>query len=405
MKIGIVSLYGWLKIWDNYGTILQNYALQTFLRRHGHETFWIRTRAGELHTQRPAMSVKRAIALTRELAAAAVRPFRGKSWQSRIDAFNAAHPRHFDRFLATHVPHTALEYTPENLRDRPPAADAFIVGSDQVWRDVTPVNFLGFGPSSVRRIAYAVSAPWPTLSAEWMTRAHDAIVPIQFVSVRERDGLEVCARLGRKDAVQTVDPTLLLDREDYLQLVASDSENVSPASPFVLAYFVNVKKLSEVPWNATCEFAASLGAELRVVPLQGTELVIPKDYLVTPSPAQWINAFDKAKCVLTNSFHGALFAVIMRKPFLVLLQTGGSEAQNCRFFSALEPLGLANRVVDSSTWSRWSSRDLTELMGRDIDWKAVESALGEMRTRSADFLFSALSAEPEAQGVRTAQLD
>jgi hypothetical protein len=393
MRIGIVSLYGWLKIWDNYGTLLQNYALQSFLKRHGHDTFWIRTRVSPIADSSSRKGVVGIANRLRDLISRIIRPLRGPSWQERIASFNRRYPRHFGRFLERFVPHTAMEYSIEELRADPPEADAFIVGSDQVWRDVTPLNFLDFGAPSALRIAYAVSAPWPSLSATWKALASEQVKRLAFVSVREQEGLPIAADIGRPEAVQVVDPTLLLKRSDYLDLLRSDDADQDLDDDFVLAYFVNVRSLKDIPWVSTRELARATALRLRVIPLQGSELVVPEEHILTPSPSGWVNAFDKCTYALTNSFHGALFAVTMHKPFLVLLQTGSTAAENCRFYTALAPLGLGHRILSSAGWKTASAKELEDRLSATIDWEQVDVALEGLRKQSESYLLGALSSQ------------
>jgi hypothetical protein len=391
MKVGIISLYGWLKLWDNYGTLLQNYALQEYLRRNGHDTFWIRTRSIDERVTNKRSLVPRLIQSLRDAAVYLLRPLRGKPRSSRLAEFAAMNPRHFGEFMTSHIPTTPVEYTYEELRESPPAADAYVVGSDQVWKYATPMNFLDFGPPESRRIAYAVSAPWPLLDDEWIASARLLVKRIDAVAVREVDGLPVCRKLERPDALQVVDPTLLLEAADYRQLVENSRCQLVGDTPQVLGYFVNLNKITDVPWNAILGAVRDRRATYKVVPLQGSELVVPAEYVFAPTPTGWIRAFDRAECVVTNSFHGALFAVIMRRPFLVFLQTGATEAENCRFFSALDPLGLADRIVPSEAWRDASARTVSDWMNRSVDWEKVQEKLTEMRDRSTNYLLSALA--------------
>ncbi len=389
MKIGIVSLYGWLKLWDNYGSLLQNYALQVRLKQWGHETYWIRTRVDP-----SASAPSPTEGFWPSLRALARWGLRITGWRSKGDKqreFDRNHPRRFAPFFATHVPHTDREYTVDELLDNPPNADAYIVGSDQVWRDPTPLNLLAFGPQSVKRVAYAVSAPWTALSPEWYATAAPEVKRLQAISVRELEGLRVCSEMGRSDAVQTVDPTLLLDRDDYRSLIRAEEDDLPFEQPLALAYFVNVLRRRDVPWTALRAFAANNGMDLRVVPLQGSELIFPSKYVYTPSPTEWLNAFDKAECVVTNSYHGTLFALIMRRPFLALLQGGPTSAQNSRFFSILEPLGLSERIVSRREADVASVRDVERRMFTEIDWTDVEARLAGLRERSETFLLDSLA--------------
>jgi len=393
MKIGIVSEYGWLRRWDNYGTLLQNYALQAFLRKHGHETYWIRTRWAKPHGAPRKPFTLRALRRLVRLAKWPLWYFYSGHRSSRMQAFNRDHPRHFGEFFHKYVPHTDEEHTVEELLRSPPDADAYIVGSDQVWDGgVTALNFLGFGSASVKRIAYGVSAPWIALSPEWFARATSEVSRFDAVSVREVDGLRVCSRIGRNDAVHVVDPTLLLDRADYLSLVEAENDSNVFECPFVLAYFVNIMRLRQIPWSGIRNFAAEEGLQLRIVPLQGAELIFPDEHVFTPSPTEWLSAFDKCQCVVTNSFHGTLFAIVMHRPFLVVLQTGGKAAENCRFISALQALGLEGRILSEVEAKRTTAADIRRQMSADIDWGSVEAKLGKWRQLSADFLLTSLAA-------------
>lgn len=391
MRIGIVSLYGWLKLWDNYGTLLQNFALQTFLRQQGHSSFWIRTRPSLPVQGRSERIWSEVIARSRVLLRILATPLLGKPRSARLAEFNQRNPRHFQEFMLRHIPASSREFTIEELVEEPPMVDALIVGSDQVWREVTRLNFLGFGPRGLRRVAYGVSAPWPSLDERWYESAIHYTPQLDAVSVRELEGVEVCGRLGREDVVHVVDPVLLLEASHYLDVVRRDGEDHAFGSPFIIGYFVNVQHIENIPWEATLGFAKIRGADLRVVPLQGAELVIPEAYVFTPSPSAWINAFHKANCVVTNSYHGALFAIVMKKPFLVFLQSGTSAPENCRFSSALEPLGLYDRVLSPNSWCDMTPSALDDLMSRPIDWCAVDVALSRWKKDSARFLNNALA--------------
>jgi hypothetical protein len=185
---------------------------------------------------------------------------------------------------------------------------------------------------------------------------------------------------------------LLLDAEDYARLFRSANGNDTASSPFALAYFVNVRALGQIPWEATIGLSALRSLELRVIPLQGAELVIPERYLFVPTPEEWLRAFHQAACVVTNSYHGALFAVIMKKPFLVCLQSGTTAAENCRFTSVLEPLGLASRILPSEEWSTMGSAELADRMHRPIDWDSAYSNLERLRNASKLYLTQSLEA-------------
>ena len=402
MRIGIVSAYPWLKKWDNYGTLLQNYALQRHLQSQGHNTYWIR--ATNARSQPPRGSHKKNALGDPGLLARLIPGYRRSyltnliahlkkrkkaALHEKIKRFNSAHPRHFDEFFSKHIHHTRKEYTFEELVTHPPNADAYIAGSDQIWGSSSPLYFLGFGPSSTKRIAYAVSAPWSSLDPEWFEVVREEIRRFDAVSVRERAGLHVCLQLGRSDVIQVLDPTMLLDRKEYLALAEAEGARRVFERPLLLCYFLNAWDLKELPWLAVKELASKLRVDLKVIPLQGSELIIPDEYVLAPTPAEWINAFAESHYIVTNSFHGVLFAIIMRKPFLAILPQGSIARENSRIISILELLGLSDRAFPSNSCAT-KVADLYKTLLKPIDWSSIGILVERLRRTSITFLSNAL---------------
>lgn len=98
----------------------------------------------------------------------------------------------------------------------------------------------------------------------------------------------------------------------------------------------------------------------------------------------FIQAFKEAKNIITNSFHGTVFSIIMRKPFLSILQAGNTAIQNTRFFSLLKSLGLEDRIYAPEKGS------MREQMEQKIQWEAVENRLEQLRAHSTEFLKKAI---------------
>ena len=395
MKIGIISNYEWLQQWDNYGTLFQNFALQKVLQNYGHDTFWILTKGGD-----PGFSgdkLKSLLIKLRhspdELVHQTFSAFgdksAGREEALQVAEFNKRHPRNFYDFLAKYVAHTPSTYSHADLKNDPPCADAYIVGSDNIWAAVTTATFLDFGPPKTRRIAYAVSAPWTRLSRYWYAKAARSINKISHLSVREADGISVCNKLARKDVVQVLDPTLLLDSDDYRKLISSEAASEKFPRTTVLGYFLNTRSLSELPWEAMTGFSAAMGADFKAIPLQGAELVIPEEFVYAPAPAAWLNAYDNADYILTNSFHGTVFAIIMKKQFLVIPHgKWGHVGSGVRFSSILKLLGLEDRLFTGN-----SGEDIKAQIHKPIDWNLVDAKLQVERKRSMDFIGTALSAD------------
>lgn len=256
----------------------------------------------------------------------------------------------------------------------------FVSGSDQVWRGWRALPFymsdFAIRDDSVR-ISYAASfgVSDPMFTKYGANRARLAATTLSGVSVREVDGIKVCRKYWNIDAVQHVDPTLLLDVDDYLA-VADDSG--SPVEGNLFAYVLDrggfkgeiidrvasVKKLSPFEilpkaYTNKKDFKAS-----------------PEDYRL-PHVEQWLRSFRDAKFVVTDSFHGTVFSIIFNKPFISI---GNKDRGLARFTSLLEMFGLENRLVSSAD-------DITdELLNEQIDWDRVNANVKSEQERSFAYL-------------------
>lgn len=395
MKIGIISRYDSLMHWDNYGTLFQNYALQTFLQQYGHETFWIRTKTTNSKSSsqqnknnlKLKYTIKYAVHKTKNILK---RHFKTKPFKKQISSFNQAHPRFFNEFFLEHIPHTKNIYSEDELIQDPPLADCYVAGSDQIWTHANDLTFLGFGRTNTKRIAYAVSAPWNGLSQDWLYYAKKNIKRFDSVSVREAEGLQVCSHIGYSDVKHVLDPTLLLEKKHYIDLITDKEKIKTNNTHFTLCYLLNINSLKQIPLSGIKLFANEKKTNLMIIPLQGSEIIIPEKYIYTPSPVEWLNTFYNASYIITNSFHGAIFSIIMQKPFLILLQHGKTSLENCRFSSFLKELELDNRIINEKAIEKITDDDIKKIIDKKIDWPNVEYRLKHLKTISTDFLLTAI---------------
>ncbi|MCU0915847.1 MAG: polysaccharide pyruvyl transferase family protein [Planctomycetes bacterium] len=363
MNIGIVTFHRAA----NYGAVLQAFALQTFLRQAGHSPFLVDHHYGSA----PETARKRAGFSLRKMLADGV--------TRRRHAVFAEFRR---RYLAV----SETSYRSEQaLMENPPAADAYICGSDQIWnpRYLTlpkdeRASFLGFGETEVRRIAYAASLGVSSLAPEWSRRLAEHLQRFDRVGVREKDAVRLIAGLGRSDVVWTPDPTLLLPAEVYeriLPLIERDHRLVysyilhPPASELVRRTRECICRCLSLPYIETFKRGV-----LRVLCGGG------------PDPCQWLSTLKSAQFVVTNSFHGAVFSLLFRRPFIVLPLEGASAGMNGRMESLLHRVGLADRFV-----TQYDSRQITQLCTAAIDWDAVAANVRAFAAVGSAFLGEALS--------------
>lgn len=386
MKVGILTL----PLSINYGGILQAYALQTVLERLGHEPVVINRNI--LWTV-PGWKLPLIHAVRR-----AGRVLTGKDIDvdKEISHNNAvlSRSRYTAMFVSSHIRTVTVERY-SDLSER--MFDAIVVGSDQIWRpkyfyaDIRDA-YLHFARKwQIRRVAYAASfgtdeweyTPEQTAACAALAGRFDA------VSVREDGAVELCrSRLG-VDSVRLLDPTLLLDAEDYVSLLSPADRSryarlCSASSGRLFAYFLDgspqkhsFAERAGSEWGLSpfsLQQPAEAGSGILSVTTPGVPAGILGEWTPQPPVEDWIGAFLKADAVVTDSFHGCIFSMIFRKPFIVI---GNKERGMSRFVSLLSLLGLEDRLVESADGP---------LPGPDVDFTPAYERLRGLRRESLDFL-------------------
>lgn len=243
--------------------------------------------------------------------------------------------------------------------------------------------FLGFlsGDDTKRKIAYAASFGVDNLDDWSQSELRDCRKLIQqfhAVSVREEQGLDLCQRLLGHEAQWVLDPTMLLSKEQYLQLIPDDIEKKAPG---VFCYFLDKD-------DKKTNFASRVGLHLGLsvshfLPAKFDELRYgPHDGYSFPSVEEWLAGFRDAAFVVTDSFHGTVFAILFGKPFLCI---GNKKRGTARFTSLLRLFGLEQRIIEADA-------EISQTLLSPIDYKEVNGRLEEMRQSSTNFLRQALLA-------------
>jgi hypothetical protein len=380
MKIGILTQ----PLINNYGGILQNYALQIFLKRECFEPCTInRHFSPTLKIQRIVSILKRGFLKYFLHKNVIIRIYPTKKEQTVIN-------QKVDQFVRKNIIQTEKFHKNRfDLIQKKYKFDAYIVGSDQVWRPkYSPCitnYFLDFldGNTKVKKIAYAASFgtdDWEftieqTKNCSALAKQFDAI------SVRENSAVSLCKKYLCVEAIPVLDPTMLLTKEDYLFLIEQESIP-ERRNNILFTYFLD-------DWaerkNMINEFASKLNLqEVSGMPLQLFELRDSYNLYnnVYPSIAEWLSGFRDARFVITDSFHGTVFSILFKKNFLVYVnEQRGLERLN----SLLKLFGLMDRVI-------FSYKELPQkTLEKNIDWRMVYDVLEKEKKKSYSFLKQALS--------------
>lgn len=368
MKIGIITL----PFHKNFGGILQNFALQKVLKNIGHEVITI-----EKFKQYKLPLHKRYLAYTKRIIKKYVllrncEIYFEKCEQERLKIIT----QEIQPFIEHHI-HMKNYRTFKDIKEN--EYDAFVVGSDQVWRPIyfrdIANAYLSFTKGwKVKRIAYAASFgtdQWEYRKAQ-TKKCKKLISLFDGISVRELQGVELCKKYFNIDAVQVLDPTLLLTKEDYINVFTE--ENISQSKGNFLVYILDRTEEKEAIIR---EISTSKG--LTPFHVNNPEVENTKRDVfdrIQPGMDQWLRGFYDAEFVFTDSFHACVFAIIFQKPFLVYGNTGRGLS---RFSSLLSLFHLEDRMI-------LNINDFKKIQNKDINWEEVNTILKEKQNESLNFL-------------------
>lgn len=360
---------------NNFGGLLQSYALQRVVSRFVSETSVIYYRHQGIENWFASLPATAKI----------------RAWYSFLKIILGARYRKLHAMIEAAIFHRFrkrfIKFTPlDAQRSQLPALagdGAFIVGSDQVWRceyarscENMPFFFLSFtsGEQRQRSIAYAASFG----SYEWEGTPEETeecarlLRDFKAVSVREHSGIRICREVFGVEAVQMPDPTLLLEVADYSRVIRRWWTRRLP-EPFMAVYL-----LDETEDKRALTQAVAGSAKLYPQQLTAHGDAPRAMDRIPLSVPQWLRCMRDCECVLTDSFHGCVFAIIFNKPFVCL---GNAARGSARFDSLLGTFGLQERLLTNPT-----AGQVDECMRIPIDWERVNAIRRSEQQRAFDFL-------------------
>lgn len=334
---------------DNYGQILQCYALQQYLRDLGHEAYLIRYLPDDDIIKGQIPFCKKIFKVLNPKKIYKYISYRIK--RKKLEVEKRLHNRQFELFRQKYITQSSNLYiTLKELRNNPPKADVYIVGSDQVWnfysdfkhrKNLVHAYFLDFGSDSTKRMAYAASWGRTYITDEEIAEITPLLKRFNYISVREESGIELCEKCGRQDAKWCYDPTLLLNASIYRKLYKeNDIKKIDDR--YLFLYMLG----NECDFNVQTVYQFAVKKNLKVVYVSGNNLYDNhKKYFATIP--EWLYLVDNAEYVITNSFHCGVFSSIFHKQFGIVPLTGVWAGMNERFSSLFGLMEIEERFVSS----------------------------------------------------------
>jgi len=374
MKICIVTQ----KTGKNYGGILQAYALQHFLKQEGHIVETVQHCGSERVSFRILLSIIKQIIkkyILRKKVKNILPDWMNKQQQQNIQ-------KNLHLFVAQHIVQTPYIHNFKKLNKY--YYDAYIVGSDQVWRPKYNryqlyEMFLSFVKGNLaKRIAYAASFGVSEIefSEPQIKRISTLLQKFDLISVREDTAVELCNNYFQVVAHHVLDPTLLLRKTDYHSLILKEeSENLLTTQELQNKDELFVYVLDQSP--AVSRIIQQIANDFQYKPYNFLQLLNDE---TMPSVVSWLKGIMNARFVITDSFHGTVFSILFNKPFLTYANQNRGAT---RFLSLLKMFHLEERLV-------LNPESFNNNYKNPIDWQTINQIIEKERGNSINFLKNAL---------------
>lgn len=263
--------------------------------------------------------------------------------------------------------------------------DVFLTGSDQIWNTVysfNPFYFLDFAKDK-KRVAYASSMGISDFPDEHKPEVKRLLSKFQHIGVREQTAVKaISSLLGRSDVQQVLDPTFLLDKNNWFIISQSASIEIEIPQRYVFCYL-----LGNNPWykEQIADVMESTGIDnLIIVPAAEN-----KDFAIegatiydAAGPLEFVKLIKEATLVCTDSFHATALSLNMEKSFVEFMRFSDESkgSQNSRIYDLLGRYNLIHLIYNQSD-KRWVD---------SIDYTSVTRQINDDRNKSLDFLVESI---------------
>lgn len=377
MKIAILTL----PLQANYGGIIQNYALQVILEKMGHEVYTI-----NINKPKAKMSLTKApLSIPNRL----IKKIMGRKdgilfIERKINQDKIIVLQHVRRFINDNIHLTHPYYTKADLSTFDKENfQAVIVGSDQVWRipyvypDIE-TYFLDFIKNKqIKKIAYSASFGTDEIefSDEQIKKCGELIKEFETVTVREQSAIQLINNIYRWECkvkpIHTLDPTMLLDKKDYIKISAQYANETHKGGLFYYILDMTDEKMKLLQ-----KISSDLGLKPFTVASKSTYWLDKAEERIIPPIEEWLQAFHQASFVVTDSFHGTVFSIIFNKNFITI---GNKSRGMSRFYSLINQFNLQDRFITSID-------EYAEQALKAINWDSINKILEEEKRYSFNIL-------------------
>ena len=259
--------------------------------------------------------------------------------------------QNYEKFITTNLKLSKVKFSNyKELENYNFKYDIVICGSDQIW-NVTIEDFdksylLPF-ISKKKKIAYAPSFGAKKMSNYLTTEKLEEYInylkDFSLITVREENGKKWLKEMLNKEVPVVLDPTLLLEREDYKKIEKLYDKEISGKYIFYYSPSYNPQinklvskiakkyKLKVVAWNPRSYYLKLMNF---------SNFYLPKE----ENPGVYLSLIRDAELVITTSFHGTIFSTIYQKKFWVI-KNGEMYGDDDRVKTLINQVAISDRLI------------------------------------------------------------
>ena len=302
----------------------------------------------------------------------------GKTYRRYINSQKIAQ-KLYGRFKEEHI---LIESNVKDVKRLNETYDCFVCGSDQIWNPFSLSNpksgFFYADFAEKKKISYAPSIGVSSVPSDFVDRFHALIKGFSFLSAREKEGQKIMQKLSGKCVANVVDPTLLLDGQQWSKLL--DSHKKIADEKYVLGYFLTP---NPVYIEAAKAYAYKNGYKFKMFYTDKSYYSVA-DELITAGPIEFLQAIHDAQHLFTDSFHGSIFASIFKVQFITFKRFKNTiTSQNSRVENLLKMMDIEERLL-----SEEDVADIDKL--EKINFGHVWNQITPYITKSKEYLIHAL---------------
>lgn len=258
----------------------------------------------------------------------------------------------------------------------------FVCETDVTWHKFSTGYDRGFlcdlkNMRNKPNVAYSIDFGSKGISEKAKSKLKKFANNFKYISIRNIFRLdEMKEILNREDVVITIDPTLLLCENDYLNIIKEPED-----SDFVFVY--NCKENNEEMVKSASEFANKHNLKLKILNCYDKNITDIKNSYPNPySIEEFLGHIKYCKYFFTNSYHGICFAILFKKEFCCFAR----KANNDKILTLLEIFGLQNRFYENEN-----------IFDLEIDYTNVEKLLNKWRESSEKFVYQSIINELQTE--------